>query len=108
MTMSCREEGSVPSTRASTDSNLEGDLSSASTKLELLILLVGARDLSVLSKCGFSCIIQLILHDYRVSIFRCYLFRLSLLRIVEIIKQLSSFTSSLLAVLFCSINIRDS
>jgi hypothetical protein len=100
--------GSVPGTRASTDSNLEGDLSSASTKLELLILLVGARDLSVLSRCGFSCIVQLILRDYRVSIFRYYLFRLSLLRIVKVVKRPGSFTSSLLAVLFCSINIRDS
>jgi hypothetical protein len=81
------KEGSVPGTRTSTNSNLERDLSSASTKSELLILLVGARDLDVLSKCEFSCTVQLILRDYRVSISRCYLFRLSLLRIVKIIKQ---------------------
>jgi hypothetical protein len=106
--MSYYKEGSIPSTRASTDSNLEEDLSSASIKSELSILLVGARDLSVLSRCGFSCIVQLILHNRRVSTSRYYLFRLSLLRIVEVIKQPSSFTSSLLAVLFYSINIRDS
>jgi hypothetical protein len=108
MTMSYCREGSVPSTRASTDSNLEGDLSSASTKLELSILLVGAHDFSVLSRCGFSCIIQLILRDYRVSASRYCLFRLSLLRIVKIVKQLSSFAFSLLVVLFYSINIRGS
>jgi hypothetical protein len=55
--MSYCREGSVPDTRASTNSNLEGDLSSASTKSELLILLVSAYDLSVLSGCGFSCIV---------------------------------------------------
>jgi hypothetical protein len=81
-------------------------LSSASIKSELLILLVGARDLSILFRCGFSCIVQLILRDYRVSISRCYLFRLSLLRIVKIVKQSGSFTFSLLVVLFCSVNIR--
>jgi hypothetical protein len=92
--------------RASTNSNLEGGLSSASTKLELLKLLVGVHNFSILSGFRFSCIIQLILRDYRVSVSRCYLFRLSLLRIVKIIKQLSSFIFSLLVVLFCSINIR--
>jgi hypothetical protein len=101
-------EGSVLSTCASTNSNLEGDLSSASTKLELLILLVDAHDLGVLSECEFSYIVQLILRDYRVSIFRYCLFRLSLLRIIKVIKQLGSFMSSLLAVLFYSINIRGS
>jgi hypothetical protein len=106
--MSYYREGSVSSMRASTNSNLEGDLSSAFTKLELLILLVDARDLNVLSRCEFSCIIQLILRDYRVSISRCCLFRLSLLRIVKIIKQPGSFTFSLLVVLFYSINIRGS
>jgi hypothetical protein len=106
--MSYYKEGSVLSTRTLTNSNLEGDLSSALTKLELLRLLVGARDLSVLSRCGFSCIVQLILRDRRVSIFRCCLFRLSLLRIVKVVKQLGSFTSSLLVVLFYSINIRGS
>jgi hypothetical protein len=104
--MSYCKGGSVPSTRASTNSNLEEDLSSASTKSELLILLVGARDLSVLFRCGFSYIVQLILRDYRVSIFRCCLFRLSLLRMVKIVKQPSSFIFSLLAVLFCNVNIR--
>jgi hypothetical protein len=102
------KEGSVSSTRASTNSDLEEDLSSASIKSELSILLVDTHDLSVLSKCRFSCIVQLILRDCRVSVSRCCLFRLSLLRIVEIIKQSSSFTFSLLAVLFYSINIRDS
>jgi hypothetical protein len=106
--MSYCKEGSVSGTHASTNSNLEGDLSLASTKLELLILLVDAHDLGVLSKCRFSCIVQLILRDYRVSVFRYYLFRLSLLRIVKVVKQLGSFTSSLLAVLFYSINIRSS
>jgi hypothetical protein len=72
--------------RALTNSNLEEDLSSASTKLELLILLVGTHDLDVLSRCRFSCIVQLILSDYRVSISRCCLFRLSLLRIVKVVK----------------------
>jgi hypothetical protein len=104
--MFCCRKDSVSSTRASTNSNLEGDLSSASTKLELLILLVGVHDLSVLSRCGFSCTVQLILRDYRVSIFRYYLFRLSLLRIVKVIKQPNYFTFSLLAVLFYNINIR--
>jgi hypothetical protein len=103
----CRE-GSVSSTRASTDSDLEGDLSSASTKLELLILLVGARDFSVLFECGFGCIIQLILRDYRVSASRCCLFRSSLLRMIKIIKRPGSFVFSLLVVLFYSINIRGS
>jgi hypothetical protein len=106
--MSYYKEGSVSSTRASTDFNLEEDLSSAPTKSELLILLVDARDLSILSRCGFSCTVQLILYNRRVSVSRCYLFRLSLLRIVKVVKQLSSFTSSLLAVLFYSINIRRS
>jgi hypothetical protein len=104
--MSYRGEGSVPSTRALTNSDLEGDLSSASTELELSILLVGARDLSVLSGCGFGCTVQPILRDCRVSAFRYYLFRSSLLRIVKIAKQPGRFTSSLLAVLFYSINIR--
>jgi hypothetical protein len=93
---------------ASTDSNLEGGLSSASTKLELLKLLVGAYNLSILSEFRFNYIVQLILHDRRVSVSRCCLFRLSLLRIVKIIKQSGSFMFSLLAVLFCSINIRRS
>jgi hypothetical protein len=106
--MSCCKEDSVSNTRASTDFNLEEDLSSALTKLELLILLVGARDLSVLSRCGFSCIVQLILYNRRVSVSRYYLFRLSLLRIVKVIKQPGSFTFSLLAVLFYNINIRSS
>jgi hypothetical protein len=106
--MSCRREGSVPGTRASTDSDLEGDLSSASTESELLILLVDTRDLGVLSKYGFGCTVQLILRDYRVSASRCCLFRLSLLRIVEVVKQPGSFTFSLLAVLFYSVNIRGS
>jgi hypothetical protein len=106
--MSYCKEDSVSSTHASTNSNLEEDLSSAPTKSELLILLVGARDLSILSGCGFSCIIQLILRDRRVSAFRCYLFRLSLLRIVKIIKQFGCFTFSLLAVLFCNVNIKGS
>jgi hypothetical protein len=106
--MSYYKEGSVPSTRASTNSNLEGDLSLAPTKLELLILLVDTRDLSVLSRCGFSCTVQLILHNCRVSIFRCCLFRSSLLRIVKVVKQPGSFTSSLLVVLFYSVNIRRS
>jgi hypothetical protein len=106
--MSYCKGGSVLSTRASTNSNLEGDLSLASTKLELSILLVGARDLSVLFRYGFSCTVQSILRDRRVSIFRYYLFRLSLLRMVKVVKQSDSFTSSLLAVLFYSINIRDS
>jgi hypothetical protein len=105
--MSYCKEGSVSSTRASTNSNSEGDLSSAPIKSELLILLVGAHDLGVLSGCGFNCIVQLILYNYRVSASRCCLFRLSLLRIVKVVKQLSCFTSSLLAVLFCSINIRS-
>jgi hypothetical protein len=103
----CRGD-SVSSTRASTDSDLEGDLSLASTKSELLILLVGAHDLGVLFECEFSCIVQLILCNRRVSAFRYYLFRLSLLRIVKVIKQPSCFMSSLLAVLFYSINIRGS
>jgi hypothetical protein len=55
--MSYYREDSVPSTRASTNSDLEEDLSSASTKLELLILLVGACDLGVLFRCEFSCIV---------------------------------------------------
>jgi hypothetical protein len=101
-------EGSVPSIYALTNSNLEGDLSLASTELELLILLVGTRDLSVLFRCGFSCIIQLILYYRRVSVFRCCLFRSSLLRIVKVIKRPGSFISSLLAVLFYSINIKNS
>jgi hypothetical protein len=104
--MSYYKEGSVSDTRAFTNSNLKEDLSSASTELELLILLVDAHDLSVLSRYGFSCIVQLILHNRRVSVSRCYLFRLSLLRIVKIIKQPGSFMFSLLAVLFYSINIR--
>jgi hypothetical protein len=83
--MSYYREGSVRSTRASTNSNLEGGLSSAFIKLELLTLLAGARDFSVLSKFGFSYTVQLILHDYRFSIFRYCLFRSSLLRIVKII-----------------------
>jgi hypothetical protein len=106
--MSYYREDSVPSTRAFTNSNLEGDLSSASTKLELLILLVSAHDLSVLSRYEFSCIVQLILYNCRVSVSKCYLFRLSLLRIIKVIKQPSSFTFSLLVVLFYSINIRHS
>jgi hypothetical protein len=106
--MSYYKEGSVPGIHASTNSDLKGDLSSASTKLELLILLVGARDLGVLSRYRFSCTVQLILRDYRVSVSRCYLFRLSLLRIVEIAKQSGCFIFSLLAVLFCSVNIRSS
>jgi hypothetical protein len=106
--MSCCREGSVSSTRALTDSDLGGDLSSASTKSELSILLVGARDLGVLSGCRFNCIVQLILRDYRVSASRCCLFRLSLLRIVKVVKQPGCFMFSLLAVLFCSINIRSS
>jgi hypothetical protein len=105
--MSYYREGSVSSTHASTNSNLEEDLSSASTKLELLILLVDARDLSILSRYKFSCIVQLILRDRRVFISRYYLFRLSLLRIVKIIKQPGCFTFSLLTVLFYSINIRS-
>jgi hypothetical protein len=104
--MSYRREDSVPSTRASTNSNPEGDLSSASTKSELSILLVDTRDLGVLFRCGFSCTVQPILHDRRVSAFRCYLFRLSLLRIVEVVKQPGRFTSSLLVVLSYNINIR--
>jgi hypothetical protein len=55
--MSYCKEGSISSTCASTDSNLEGDLSSAPTKSELLILLVDTHDLSVLSRCGFSYIV---------------------------------------------------
>jgi hypothetical protein len=106
--MSYYREGSVPSTRVSTNSNLEGDLSSASTGLELLILLVGARDLNILFKYRFSCIVQLILYNRRVSVSRYCLFRLSLLRIVEIVKQPSSFIFSLLVVLFYSVNIRGS
>jgi hypothetical protein len=106
--MSYYKEGSVSSTRAPTNSNSEEDLSSAFTKSELLILLVGARDLSVLSEYEFSCTVQLILRDLRVSASRCCLFRLSLLRIVKVVKQPSSFIFSLLAVLFCSINIRRS
>jgi hypothetical protein len=106
--MSYYREGSIPGTRAPTNSNSEGDLSSASTKLELLILLVGIRDLGVLSRCGFSCIVQPILHDRRVSAFRYCLFRSSLLRIVKVVKQSGCFTFSLLAVLFYSINIRSS
>jgi hypothetical protein len=105
--MSYYREGSISSTHALTNSNLEEDLSLASTKLELLILLVDTRDLNVLSKCKFSCIVQLILYNCRVSVSRYYLFRLSLLRIVKIIKQPSSFIFSLLAVLFYSINIRS-
>jgi hypothetical protein len=101
----CRED-SVPGTRASTNSNLEGDLSSASTKSELLILLVDVYNLNILSRYRFSYTVQLILHDCRVSVSRYYLFRLSLLRIIEIVKQPSSFTFSLLVVLFYSINIR--
>jgi hypothetical protein len=104
--MSYYREGSVSSTRAFTNSNLEGDLSSALTKSGLLILLVGTRDLSVLSKYRFNCIVQLILRDRRVSVPRYYLFRLSLLRIVKVVKQPGSFIFSLLIVLFCSINIR--
>jgi hypothetical protein len=106
--MSCRGGGSVPGTRAPTNSDLGGDLSSASTKSELSILLVGARDLGVLSGCGFSCTVQLILRDCRVSAFRCCLFRLSLLRIVKVVKQPGSFTSSLLVILSYSVNIRGS
>jgi hypothetical protein len=53
--MSYCRGGSIPGTRASTDSNSEGDLSSALTKSELLILLVGTRDLGVLSRYEFSC-----------------------------------------------------
>jgi hypothetical protein len=106
--MSYCRGGSVSSTRVPTNSDLEGDLSSASTKSELLILLVGARDLNVLSGCGFGCIVQLILRDRRVSASRYCLFRLSLLRMVEVVKQSDSFTSSLLAVLFYSVNIRSS
>jgi hypothetical protein len=106
--MSCCREGSVPGMRAPTNSNSEEDLSSASTKLELLILLVGIHDFSVLSRCEFSCIVQLILYNRRFFVSRYCLFRLSLLRIVKIIKQPSSFMSSLLAVLFYSINIRSS
>jgi hypothetical protein len=94
--------------RASTDSNLEGGLSSASTKSELLKLLVGAHDFSVLSEFRFSCIVQLILRDRRASASRYCLFRLSLLRIVEIIKQSGSFTFSLLVVLFYNVNIKRS
>jgi hypothetical protein len=74
-TMSYYKEGSVPSIYAPTNSNLEGDLSLASTKSELLILLVDARNLNVLFKCEFSCIVQLILYNYRAFIFKCYLFR---------------------------------
>jgi hypothetical protein len=103
----CREGGSVSNTRALTNSNSEEGLSSASTKLELLKLLVGTYDLSILSKFRFSCIVQLILYNRRVSVSRYCLFRLSLLRIVKVIKQPGSFISSLLAVLFCSINIRS-
>jgi hypothetical protein len=103
----CRED-SVSDTRAPTNSNLEGDLSSASIKSELLILLVGTRDLNVLFRYRFSCIVQLILYDRRVSIFRYYLFRLSLLRIVKVIKQPDSFMFFLLVVLFYNINIRRS
>jgi hypothetical protein len=84
--MSYCGEGSVSGTRASTDSDLEGDLTSASTELELLILLVDARDLGALSGCGFGCKVQLILRDRRVSAFRCCLFRSSLLRMVKVIK----------------------
>jgi hypothetical protein len=107
-TMSCREGGSVPGTRAPTDSDPGGDLSSAPTESELSILLVGARDLSVLSGCGFGCTVQPILRDRRVSASRCCLFRSSLLRIVEIVKQPGCFASSLLAVPFYSVNIRGS
>jgi hypothetical protein len=106
--MSCCKGDSVSGTRASTNSNLEGDLSLASTESELLILLVDIRDLSILSGCGFSCIVQLILRDCRVSISRCCLFRLSLLRIVKVIKRPDRFAFSLLAVLFCYVNIRGS
>jgi hypothetical protein len=106
--MSYYRGGSVPSTRASTNSNSEEDLSSAPTKSELLILSVDARDLNVLSGCGFSCTVQLILRNRRVSAFRCCLFRSSLLRMVEVIKQPGCFIFSLLVVLFCSINIRGS
>jgi hypothetical protein len=104
--MSCCKRGSVPGTRAPTDSDPEEDLSSASIKSELLILLVGAYDFGVLSGYKFSCTVQLILRDRRVSASRCCLFRSSLLRIVKIIKQPGCFMSSLLAVLFCSVNIR--
>jgi hypothetical protein len=104
--MSCCKEGSIPSTRAPTNSNLEEDLSSASTELKLLILLVDTRDLSVLSRCGFDYTVQLILRDRRVSAFRYCLFRLSLLRIVKVVKQPGCFTFSLLVVLFYSVNIR--
>jgi hypothetical protein len=106
--MSYCEGDSVSSICASTNSNLKGGLSLASTKSELLKLLVGAYDLNVLSEFRFSCIVQPILCDCRVSASRYYLFRSSLLRIVEIVKQPSSFTFSLLAVLFYSINIRRS
>jgi hypothetical protein len=108
MIMSYYKEGSISGTHASTNSNSEGGLSLASIKLELLKLLVGTCNLSVLSRFKFSCIVQLILYNRRVSVFRCCLFRLSLLRIIKIIKQLSSFIFSLLAVLFYSINIRRS
>jgi hypothetical protein len=106
--MSYQEEGSVSSIYTSTNSDLERGSSSASIKSELLKLLVDIYNLSVLSGFRFSCTIQLILRDRRVSASRCYLFRLSLLRIVEIVKQSGSFTFSLLAVLFYSINIRRS
>jgi hypothetical protein len=106
--MSYYKEDSVSSTRASTNSNLEGDLSSASTKLELLILLVDICDLSVLFRYRFNCTVQLILHDCRVSASRYCLFRLSLLRIVKVVKQPGCFIFSLLVVLFYSINIRGS
>jgi hypothetical protein len=104
--MSYWEGDSVSSIYTSTNSNLKRGLSSASTKLELLRLLVDVCDLSVPSGFEFNCKVQLTLHDCRVSVSRCCLFRLSLLRIVKVIKQPSSFTSFLLLVLFYSVNIR--
>jgi hypothetical protein len=84
--MSYYKGGSVSDTHASINSDLEGDLRSAPTKSEILILLVSTRDLSVLFRYEFSCIVQLILHDCKVSASRCCLFRSSLLRIVKVIK----------------------
>jgi hypothetical protein len=57
MTMSYYKEDSIPGTRASTNSDLEEGLSSASTKSELLKLLVDVYNLSILFKFRFSCIV---------------------------------------------------
>jgi hypothetical protein len=89
----CRED-IISNIYASTNSNLKGELSLASTKSELSILLESIYNLSILYRFRFSCIVQLILYDYRVSASRRCLFRLSLLRIVKVIKQSGSFVFS--------------